>query len=57
MVNPGIVDQEYQRKFAKIEKARIEADYTHLRTFTKEESATILSEAKDFVAMAKNLVQ
>lgn len=47
-IKPDIVEQKYQRQFAKIEKARIEADYTHLRTFTREEAAEILGEANQF---------
>lgn len=54
-IKPGIVDQKHQRQFAKIEKARIEADYTHFRTFTKKETAEILSDAREFVEMAKKL--
>lgn len=55
-IKTDIVDKSYQRQFAKIEKARIEADYTHLRTFTKEETSEILSDAREFVEMAKKLV-
>ena len=55
-IKSGIVDKKYQRQFAKIEKARVEADYTHLRTFTGEEAKEILSEAEEFVAMANNLL-
>ena len=54
-IKPGHVDQKYQRQFAKIEKARIEVDYTHLRSFAREEAAEILKEAGEFVAMAKAL--
>lgn len=56
-IKPGRVDQKYQRQFAKIEKARIEADYTHLRSFTREEAAEILKEAGEFVTMVKALTR
>lgn len=49
------VDKKYQRQFAKIEKARIEADYTHLRSFTHEEASQILEEASEFVEMSRQL--
>ena len=54
-IKPGTVDRKYQRQFAKIEKARIEADYTHLRIFTKIETAEILADADEFVNMAEAL--
>lgn len=54
-IKPGIVDRKHQRQFARIEKARIEADHTHLRTFTKEETSEILAQAHEFVEMAKRL--
>lgn len=55
-IKPGIVDKKYQRQFAAIEKARIEADYTHLRTFTKEEASEILKHAREFVDMARTIL-
>lgn len=56
-IKPGTVDKKYQRQFAKIGKARIEADYTHLRAFSQEETAEILAQAREFVNMARALVQ
>lgn len=55
-IKSGIVDHKYQRQFAKIEKARIEADYTHLRFFSEDETSGILAEASEFVEMAKKLL-
>lgn len=55
-IKPGIVEKKYQRQFARIEKARIEADYTHLREFSREETAAILAEAHDFFEMAQKLL-
>ena len=55
-IKDGEVDQKYQRQFAKIEKARIEADYTHLREFTHEETESILNEAREFVSMSKKML-
>jgi uncharacterized protein (UPF0332 family) len=55
-IKNGEVDQKYQRQFAKIEKARIEADYTHLREFTHEEAEDILNEAREFVSMSKKML-
>ena len=54
-IKPGTIDRKYQRQFAKIEKARIEADYTHLRIFTKNEASEIFVEAGEFVNMAETL--
>lgn len=55
-IKTGEVDKKYQRQFAKIEKARIEADYTHIREFSREESEEILSEAREFVEMAEKML-
>lgn len=56
-IKPGIVDRKYQRQFARIEKSRIEADYTHLRKFSEEEASEILAQAREFVEMARNIVK
>ncbi|MFH0799079.1 MAG: HEPN domain-containing protein [Pseudomonadota bacterium] len=56
-IKPGTVDKKHQRQFARIEKARIEADYTHLRIFSREETAEIIASAHEFVKMAKALVE
>jgi len=56
-IKPGLVDRRYQRQFALIEKARIEADYTPLRSFTETETSDILSQARDFVKMAEMLTK
>jgi len=50
------VDRKYQRQFARIEKARLEADYTHTRKFTKDEAQEIYSEAQEFFNMALSLL-
>lgn len=55
-IKTGIVDRKFQRQFAKIEKARIEADYTHLRKFSKSETLEILEEATEFCKMAADLL-
>ncbi len=52
-IKTGEVDQKYQKQFARIEKARIEADYTHLRTFERDEASAICKEAEEFVHMAE----
>lgn len=55
-IKPGIVDHKYQRQFARIEKARIEADYTHLRIFSEDETSEILADASEFVEMVNKLL-
>ncbi len=56
-IKPGLVDRKYQRQFARIEKARIEADYTHVREFTREEVQEIMSESHEFVEMARAVAE
>lgn len=41
----------------RLEKARIEADYTHLRKFTREEVTSIIQQAQNFVEMAQRLTR
>lgn len=55
-IKSGEVENRYQKQFARIEKARIEADYTHLKKFSKEEAKEIYKEASEFVEMSKKLL-
>lgn len=56
-IKTGKVDAKYQMQFARIEKARLEADYTHTRRFTKEEAIEIYHEADQFIQMATKILK
>lgn len=56
-IKPGLVDQKYQKYFARIEKSRLEADYKHERIFTAEDAKEAYDQAKEFVDQVKGLLE
>lgn len=56
-IKTGKVSAEYGRLFKQIEKARLEADYTHEREFTFEEAEKVYQEAAKFVEIVGNLLR
>lgn len=54
-VKTKIVPEKYGRWFNKIQKARLEADYRHIKKFTKEEAEEALVEAQEFVKIIEKL--
>lgn len=56
-IKPGLVDKKFLRFFTKIERARLDADYKHERTFTTDEAREVFEEAVKFVEMAEELLK
>jgi len=56
-IKPGLVDKKFLRFFTKIERARLDADYKHERTFTALESREVFEEAVRFVKMVEELLK
>lgn len=56
-IKPGLVDKEYLKFFTRIERARLDADYKHERTFTADEARETFEEAVKFVEMAEELLK
>lgn len=47
-IKSGIFPPEYGRKFSKALELRMDADYERMMSFTEQDAAGILNEAKDF---------
>lgn len=54
-VKTGIIDPAYGKRFTKIEKFRLEADYQHEKNFDNEVALEVLEEASDFIKLVKSL--
>ncbi|MDI6735822.1 MAG: HEPN domain-containing protein [bacterium] len=55
-VTTGIIDKKYGKWFKRIEKARLEADYDHNKTFTQQDAQEALDEAIEFVKVIEELI-
>jgi hypothetical protein len=55
-IKTGEIESKYGRWFNKIERARLEADYEHTKSFTIEEAEDALKEAKEFVRVVEELL-
>jgi len=51
------VPDKFGKMFKRIEKARLEADYKHLKKFTQDEAMDALKEAREFVDVIKKLLK
>lgn len=56
-VKTGLVDEKFGRWFNRIDKERLEADYKHIKKFTKDETGEALEAAKEFVRKIKILLK
>ena len=54
-VKPGVVEARFADIFKRIRKARLEADYRHEQTLTREDAERACMQAAEFVAMAKTV--
>lgn len=54
---PGLVSKETSRILKRLEKERIEADYSFTKKFTPKESSEIIALARGFLATVKQLIQ
>jgi uncharacterized protein (UPF0332 family) len=55
-VKTKIIPEKFGKMFNKIEKSRLEADYKHLKEFSKTEAEEALKEAREFVRLIEKLL-
>lgn len=56
-VKTKIIQEKFGKWFNKIEKERLEADYKHIKKFTKKEAEKACREASDFVKAIEKLLR